>query len=86
MSNFISKFIIFLILSLFIFSSSNSNETDCNQFEKLSSKYLECNAKKLKEITGENIKTGQKNLNESKLIKKIKEFKESKTFSDLMEK
>jgi len=47
---------------------------------------LECNAKKLKEITDENIKTGKKNFNESKLIKKIKKFKESKTFSDLMEK
>ena len=43
-----NKFII--IITIFILSSSPSfaNNTNCDQFEKLSAKYVECNAKKLK--------------------------------------
>ena len=77
---------VLIFLSLFFFLSLNASETDCNQFEKLSPEYLECNAKKLKEKTDENINIGKKKIKESKLIKKIKKFKKSKTLSDLMEK
>ena len=46
-----------LFKSLFILLVSTSlfaNETDCNQFDKLSAKYIECTAKKLKTSTGKN--------------------------------
>ena len=46
-----------LFKSLFILLISTSlfaNEFDCNLFDKLSAKYIECTAKKLKTSTGEN--------------------------------
>tara|TARA_B100000963_G_scaffold160815_1_gene139928 strand:- start:876 stop:1085 length:210 start_codon:yes stop_codon:yes gene_type:complete len=64
-------------------SLSSANEIDCNKYEKLSIKYLECNTKKLKKKVGNDLKTSKKNFEESELTKKLKKFKNSKTLSDL---
>ena len=61
-----------------------SNEVDCNQFDKLSAKYIECTAKKMKEKASDEIEKGKKKLNKSGLGEKINKFKKSKTLSDLI--
>ena len=61
-----------------------SNEVDCNQFDKLSAKYIECTAKKMKEKASDEINKGKKKLNKSGLGEKINKFKKSKTLSDLI--
>ncbi len=61
-----------------------SNEVDCNQFDKLSAKYIECTAKKMKEKASDEIDKGKKKLNKSGLGEKINKFKKSKTLSDLI--
>ena len=61
-----------------------SNEVDCNQFDKLSAKYIECTAKKMKEKASDEISKGKKKLNKSGLGEKINKFKKSKTLSDLI--
>ena len=83
MLDFLSKIIISLIFSIIIITSSNSNEMDCTKYKKLSAKYMECNAEKLKEKVSESIKTGKKDFEENELTKKIKKFKNSKTLSEL---
>ena len=40
-----------LIALLICFTPSLSDEIDCTQFKKLSAKYIECNATKLKKKT-----------------------------------
>ena len=55
------KIIIFLFISYFSFFSYSfsDNQIDCNQFDKISAKYIECKAKILKEATkkkSENLK------------------------------
>ncbi len=92
--------LIYLILITFLFSNFVfSNENDCSQFEKMSAKYIECNAKKFKSKTDKKanelkVKTNQKakelknktneKLESSGLKDKLKKFKNSKTFSDLI--
>ena len=61
-----------------------SNEVDCNQFDKLSAKYIECTAKKMKEQASDEINKGKKKFNKSGLGEKINKFKKSKTLSDLI--
>jgi hypothetical protein len=61
-----------------------SNEIDCNQFDKLSAKYIECTAKKMKEKASDEINKSKKKLNKSGLGEKINKFKKSKTLSDLI--
>tara|TARA_X000000368_G_C22448671_1_gene457972 strand:+ start:42 stop:281 length:240 start_codon:yes stop_codon:yes gene_type:complete len=78
MFNYLYKIIITFLFSIVIISNSYSNEIDCSKFEKLSAKFIECNAKKLKEKINEDI-------NENELTKKLKKFKNSKTLSDLGE-
>ena len=78
MFNYLYKIIITFLFSIVIISNSYSNEIDCSKFEKLSVKFIECNAKKLKEKINEDI-------NENELTKKLKKFKNSKTLSDLGE-
>ena len=85
MFNFFYKIIITFLFSIVIISNSYSNEIDCSKFEKLSAKFIECNAKKLKEKINEDIKDTKKNINENELTKKLKKFKNSKTLSDLGE-
>ncbi len=76
MFNYLYKIIITFLFSIVIISNSYSNEIDCSKFEKLSAKFIECNAKKLKEKINDDI-------NENELTKKLKKFKNSKTLSDL---
>ena len=78
MFNYLYKIIITFLFSIVIISNSYSNEIDCSKFEKLSAKFIECNAKKLKEKINDDI-------NENELTKKLKKFKNSKTLSDLGE-
>ena len=85
MFNYLYKIIITFLFSIVIISNSYSNEIDCSKFEKLSAKFIECNAKKLKEKINEDIEDIKKNINENELTKKLKKFKNSKTLSDLGE-
>ena len=73
-----------LIAILICFTPSLSDEIDCTQFKKLSAKYIECNAAKLKEKTSEKVKSGKEKLEKSGIKDKIKKIKESKTLSDLI--
>tara|TARA_B100002019_G_scaffold265582_1_gene255221 strand:- start:2 stop:262 length:261 start_codon:yes stop_codon:yes gene_type:complete len=85
MFNYLYKIIITFLFSIVIISNSYSNEIDCSKFEKLSAKFIECNAKKLKEKINEDFEDTKKNINENELTKKLKKFKNSKTLSDLGE-
>ena len=85
MFNYLYKIIITFLFSIVIISNSHSNEIDCSKFEKLSAKFIQCNAKKLKENINEDIEDTKKNINENELTKKLKKFKNSKTLSDLGE-
>tara|TARA_B100001109_G_C18526904_1_gene318679 strand:+ start:138 stop:389 length:252 start_codon:yes stop_codon:yes gene_type:complete len=78
------KIILPLITSLIIFTPSLSDEIDCTQFKKLSAKYIECNANRLKEKTNEKVKLGKKKLEKSGINDKFKKLKKSKTLSDLI--
>ena len=73
------------LVALLIYSlPSFSDEIDCTQFKKLSAKYIECNATKLKEKTNEKVKSGKEKFDKSGIKDKFKKFKESKTLSDLI--
>ena len=85
MYNYLYKIIITSLFTIVIISNSYSNEIDCSKFEKLSAKFIECNAKKLIGKINEDIKDTKKNINENELTKKLKKFKNSKTLSDLGE-
>ena len=66
-----------LVISTFIFilsKSASSSETDCSQFKKLSAKYIECNAKKLKNDTNNKVVEGKKKFNNSLLKEKLTKF------------
>ena len=49
---------IFIIFIVFYFKSTFSfaQENKCNEFNKLSKEYIECNAKKLKEVSSKKAK------------------------------
>ena len=81
-----NKFII--IITFFIFSSSPlfANDTNCDQFEKLSAKYVECNAKKIKKDTVNKVEKSKKKFNNSALKKKLIKFKNSKNLMEFLEK
>jgi len=83
MLNYLYKIIITFLFSIIVISNSYSNEINCNQFEKLSAKFIECNAKKLKEKLNQDFGNTKENLSENELTKKLKKFKNSKTLSDL---
>ena len=78
------KIISLLIISLLSFLPANSNKIDCTKFKKLSAKYIECNAKKLKEKTNEKVDLGKEKFEKSGFKDKFKKFKNSKTLSDLI--
>ena len=82
------KFILNLIILILIvfLKPAYSEEMDCNQFNKLSAKYIECNAKKLKTKTIEKVEIGKDKMESSGINDKIKKFKNSKTLSDLIKK
>ena len=76
-----------LVISTFIFilsKSASSSETDCSQFKKLSAKYIECNAKKLKKSSTQKVNIGKKKLQDSGFGDKLKKFKNSKTLSEVI--
>ena len=77
---FKSIFILLISTSLF------ANETDCIQFDKLSAKYIECTAKKLKTSTGEKLNAGKKKLDKSSLKDIWTKFKSSKNGKEFIEK
>ena len=83
MFNYLYKIIITSLFSIVIISNSYSNEIDCSKFEKLSAKFIECNAKKLKKKLNQDFENTKENLSENELTKKLKKFKKSKTLSDL---
>ena len=77
--------IVFPLIALLVyFTPSLSNEIDCTQFKKLSAKYIECNATKLKEKTNEKVESGKEKFEKSGIKDKFQKFKESKTLSDLI--
>jgi hypothetical protein len=80
------KLKIFLsIISLFsITSLANSNEMGCDQFDKLSAKFLECKANELKEKTSQKVKNSKEKFESSSIKDKLKKFKSSKTLTDLI--
>ena len=82
------KFILNLIILILIvfLKPAYSEEMDCNKFDKLSAKYIECNAKKLKTKTIEKVEIGKDKIESSGINDKIKKFKNSKTLSDLIKK
>ena len=78
-----------LVISTFIFllsKSASSSETDCSQFKKLSAKYIECNAKKLKKDTNNKVVEGKKKFDNSLLKEKLIKFKNSENLMDFLKK
>ena len=87
------KVLVFLITFFITLSNSFAEEIDCSQFDKLSAKYVECSALKLKEksknlknTTVEKIDDGKKKFDRSVLKEKLIKFKNSKTLNEFMEK
>ena len=78
------KIILSLITLLVYFTPSFSDEIDCTQFKKLSAKYIECSAAKLKEKTNKKVMSGKEKFEKSGITDKFKKLKESKTLSDLI--
>ena len=73
------------IISLFsITSLANSNEVSCDQFDKLSAKFLECKANELKEKTSQKVNNSKKKFENSSIKDKLQKFKSSKTLTDLI--
>ena len=75
------KFLFILLISTPLFA----NESNCNQFEKLSAKYIECTAKKLKTSTGEKLNAGKKKFDKSSFKNTWTKFKNSKNHKEFME-
>ena len=80
------KIIITPFLVLFISTAVFASENDCNQFDKLSAKYLECTAKKIKTSTSEKLSVGKKKLDKSSLKDTWTKFKSSKNGKEFLEK
>tara|TARA_B100001996_G_C18667721_1_gene595469 strand:+ start:800 stop:1081 length:282 start_codon:yes stop_codon:yes gene_type:complete len=91
------KILLIFVLSLLMEVYSNADIIDCNQFEKLKDK-LDCKAKNLKTKLNEgqslakqkiedfNETDTKKKFDASKLGKKLKKFKDSKTGSEFLKK
>ena len=77
--------ILFIIISLFSFTLlANSNEVGCDQFDKLSAKFLECKANELKKKASQKVEISKEKFENSSIKDKLKKFKSSKTLSDLI--
>ena len=76
------KLILIFILSIVYYNPLISDEIDCNQFEKLSAKYIECNAKKLKKKASDKVEVSKKKIKESGIKDKFLKFKNKKTLLD----
>ena len=86
---------ILYILTIFFISIniSSADVIDCDQFDKLSAKYAECTALKIKEKSKdlkntavENINESKKKFDSSKLKENLIKFKNSKSLTEFMEK
>ena len=73
----IHKLLYIFLITFLLNKPVLSLENDCNQFKKLSAKYIECKANELKE-------TSTKKIEDSGIKDKIKKFKDSKTLTDLV--
>ena len=80
------KIIIKSVFVLLISTAVFANENDCNQFDKLSAKYIECTAKKLKTSTGEKLNASKKKFDKSSFKNTWNKFKNSKNGKEFMEK
>lgn len=80
------RFNLILLISIIFLKPAYAEEINCNKFNKLSAKYIECNAKKLKTKTIEKVEIGKDKIESSGINDKIKKFKNSKTLSDLIKK
>ena len=78
------KILASLIFLLTLTPLVNSNEINCNQFEKLSAKFLECKANELKEKTSKKVESSKEKFENSSIKDKLKKFKSSKTLTDLI--
>ena len=84
--------VVFYLITFFIcLSNSIAEEINCNQFDKLSAKYVECSALKLKEkskdlknTTMEKIDDSKKKFDGSELKENLIKFKNSKSLSEFM--
>ena len=73
------KLLIKILICLLFFPIVHATENECEQFEKLSAKYIECNAKKLKDKTSNKIKESKENFEKSEIKEKFNKFKSKKT-------
>ena len=73
------KFLIKLLICLLLFPIVHAAENKCEQFEKLSAKYIECNVKKLKDKTSNKIKKSKENFEKYGIKEKFNKFKSKKT-------
>ena len=80
------KFILPIIFFMFNFTNVFADNLNCEQFEKLSAKYIECNAKKLKENTIKQVDKSKKKFNSSSFKDKLIKFKNSKNLKDFLDK
>ncbi len=78
------KITLIMLITMIINTPVLSQEIDCNEFDKLSAKYVECTAKKLKEKASNEIVKSKKKIDETGIGEKLKKFKNSKTLSDLI--
>ena len=79
------RLLISLIYLLFFSNFTLAEDLNCNQFEKLSAKYIECNAKKLKSDTNNKVVEGKKKFDNSLLKEKLIKFKNSKSHKEFTE-
>ena len=80
------RLLISFIYLLFFLNITLAEDLNCNQFEKLSAKYIECNAKKLKNDTNNKVVEGKKKFNNSLLKEKLTKFKNSENLMDFLKK
>ena len=80
------KFNLIILILIIFLKPAYSEEMDCSKFDKLSAKYVECNAKKLKTKTIEKVEIGKDKMESSGINDKIKKFKNSETLLDLIKK
>ena len=73
------KLLIKILICFMFFPIVHATENECEQFEKLSAKYIECNAKKLKDKTSNKIKESKENFEKSGIKGKFDKFKSKKT-------
>ena len=80
------KIILTYLFSLLIISFAYAQKMDCNQFEKFSAKYIECNTKNLKKTASQKLKKEKKKFDSSSLKDKLIKFKNSKSHAEFMKK